>query len=461
MSKIKSVYFIGIGGIGMSAIARYYNHIGCSVAGYDRVSTVLTRKLESEGISIHYEDNIDAIPAEFLVKEETLVIYTPAVPINHSELCYFADNNFNLIKRSKALGTLTANSKLMAVAGTHGKTSTSTLLAWLAYGSLKISDGVYGGGSAFLGGISKNFGNNVVLGSGDVMIVEADEFDRSFLQLHPQIALISSTDADHLDIYGTHEAMKESFNEFASQVKRGGVVISKKGVDITPIDGVSYFSYSLDDPSTDFYATNIELKEDALYRFDIVTPERVIKGCELGIPALVNVENCIGAVAMLTRIGCDEQLLKEAISSYRGVKRRFELHVNRPNRVYIDDYAHHPRELSTTITSIKSMFPNKKITAIFQPHLFSRTNDFAVEFAESLSLVDRVLLLPIYPARELPIEGVTSQIILNGITIENKQIVGKDLLIDAISGDTNEVIVTFGAGDIDLFVPKIIDLFDE
>ena len=461
MLEIKSVYFIGIGGIGMSAIARYYNHIGCNVAGYDRVSTVLTKELESEGISIHYEDALEAIPALFLSKEDTLVIYTPAIPSSHSELCYFKEHDFNLIKRSKALGTLTANKKLLAVAGTHGKTSTSTLLAWLSHNALKLSNGKFGGGNAFLGGISKNFGNNFVLGDSDVVIVEADEFDRSFLQLYPDIALISSTDADHLDIYGTPEAMVECFNEFASQIKEGGTLIIKKGLDITPPKGATCFSYSLDDTTCDFYATNIELMSNALYKFDIVTPESTIVGCELGIPALVNVENCVGAVAMLTRIEYDEELLKSAISSYTGVKRRFELHINREDRVYIDDYAHHPRELTATITSIKSMFPDKKITAIFQPHLFSRTKDFAKEFAVALSLVDKVILLPIYPARELPMDGVTSEIILDGITITNKEVVDKKDLLTKIEGDKNEIIVTFGAGDINLFVPEIINIFNE
>lgn len=463
MLEVKSVYFIGIGGIGMSAIARYYNHEGYKVGGYDRVSTHLTRQLESEGISIHYSDDIDLIDKDFLDKESCIVIYTPAIPKDHSELNYYINNNFTLIKRSKALGVLTASKFLIAVAGTHGKTSTSTMVAWMASRSIELGGGEYGGGSAFLGGISKNFNSNLVLGRGDAVTVEADEFDRSFLQLHPDIAIVSSTDADHLDIYGDHTEMKKTFAEFAAQVKDGGVLIYKKGIELgLPDSGkIKIFTYSLDDEKADFYASNITLRDDGLYDFDINTPIAKINRCTLGIPGLVNVENCVAAVAAIVVAGCDINLLRQSISDFRGVKRRFELYVNRPEKVYIDDYAHHPRELTATIESIKAIYKDKKITAIFQPHLYTRTRDFADGFSKALSLADKIILLPIYPARETPIEGIESEIILNNITKTERYLLQKSELLDAVKADKNEVIVTFGAGDIDLFCEQIRALLDE
>lgn len=463
MLEVKSVYFIGIGGIGMSAIARYYNHEGYKVGGYDRVSTHLTCQLESEGIAIHYEDNIDILDKDFLDRESCMVIYTPAIPKDHGELNYFTLNNFTLIKRSKALGVLSASKFLIAVAGTHGKTSISTMTAWMASRAVALGEGEYGGGSAFLGGISRNFDSNLVLGRGNTLTVEADEFDRSFLQLYPNIAIISSTDADHLDIYGDHAEMKRTFAEFAKQVKEGGRLIYKKGVDLDLPDchNVGLFTYCLDDKSADFHAENILLRDDGLYDFDIVTPTVRVDNCTLGIPGLVNVENCVAAAAAIVSVGCCEQLLRKAIADFRGVKRRFELYINRPNKVYIDDYAHHPRELTATLESIKAIYKDKKITAIFQPHLYTRTRDFADGFSKALSLADKVILLPIYPARELPIEGVESELILKNITTPDKVLLQKTELLDAIKSDTNEVIVTFGAGDIDLFCGQIRDLLNE
>ncbi|MEG1648732.1 MAG: UDP-N-acetylmuramate--L-alanine ligase [Rikenellaceae bacterium] len=463
MSEIKSVYFIGIGGIGMSAIARYYNHEGYKVGGYDRVSTILTRSLESEGIAIHYDDDITLADKDFLDKNSCMVIYTPAIPKEHSELNYFLSNGFTLIKRSKALGVLTKDKFLIAVAGTHGKTSTSTMTAWMASLSKIEGENEFGGGSAFLGGISKNFNSNLVLGRGNCVTVEADEFDRSFLQLYPDIAIISSTDADHLDIYGNHDILKKTFAEFASQVKSGGTLIYKKGIDLSLPDrkDINIYTYSICDDKADFHASDITLRPDGLYNFNVVTPTCTIKDCTLGIPGLINVENCTAAIAALLTAGCNTDLLRGSIKSFKGVKRRFEVHINRPNKIYIDDYAHHPRELTATIESIRAIYKDKKITAIFQPHLYTRTRDFAAGFSKALSLADKVILLPIYPARELPIEGIESDIILKNITLKEKYLVLKDDLLKSVKDDKNEVIVTFGAGDIDLFCNPIRDLLNE
>ncbi|MFI3321881.1 MAG: cyanophycin synthetase [Rikenellaceae bacterium] len=453
---MKNIYFIGVGGIGMSSIARFYNHEGYNVAGYDRVESPLTLALESEGIAVNYNENIEAIPAEFLDKNECLVIYTPAIPKNHKQLCYFQDAGFEAVKRSKALGVLSRGKRLVAVAGTHGKSSISTMVAWFLSKAMLLNDGSVGGSSAFLGAISKNIGSNLLLGSGDTLTVEADEFDRSFLQLFPDIAIISSTDADHLDIYGDHNSMKSTFAEFASQIKDGGSLIYKKGIDLTlPSSKITTYSYSLDDKNSDFYAQNIQLASNYLYSFDIVTPEGIIEGCHLGISALINVENCVAAVAVLFLVGFDRESLLGAIDSFRGVKRRFELHINRVDKVYIDDYAHHPTELRATLNSIRAIYGEKKITAIFQPHLYTRTRDFAEGFSASLSLADRVILLPIYPAREEPIEGVNSQMLLEGITSQC-EIVEKEELIATIKEDKNEILVSFGAGDIDRFCDEIV-----
>ena len=438
------VYFLGIGGIGMSALARYFLHEGWRVAGYDRTATDLTRRLESEGAEIHYEDSVELIPAEFLSKEQTVVIYTPAIPADHSEQRYFQEQGFEIRKRSQVLGLLAQGKFVMAVSGTHGKTSTSTLTAWLNHA-------VSGEGSAFLGGISKNFASNLVLGKGERMVVEADEFDRSFLQLYPNSAVVTSADADHLDIYGTHEKVKEAFSQFIAQIKEGGSLIIKKGVDVAITnDKISVYRYSYNE-ECDFYARNVELLEGGYYRYDIVTPTGVVEGCTLGIPGWVNIENSVAAVALLWSVEGnlkDHDALRQALAEFSGVKRRFEFYVNTPKGVYMDDYAHHPRELAATITSVKQMFPSRKVTAIFQPHLYTRTRDLYEEFAEALNEADEVVLLPIYPARELPIEGITTEIIAERVT-KPCRIVEREALAESIAEMATDVVVSFGAGNID------------
>ena len=450
------VYFLGIGGIGMSALARYFLHEGWQVAGYDRTATDLTRKLEEEGALVHYEDDVQLIPEEFLDKEHTVVIYTPAIPADHSEQAMFRAEGFEIKKRSQVLGLLSQGKYVMAVSGTHGKTSTSTLTAWLNHS-------VSGEGSAFLGGISKNFGSNLVLGKGDRFVVEADEFDRSFLQLYPDAAVVTSADADHLDIYGTHEKVKEAFSQFISQIKEGGVLIMKRGVDVAVTnDKISVYHYSYNE-ECDFYAKSVELLEGGYYRYDIVTPTGVIEGCTLGIPGWVNIENSVAAVALLWSVErdiADHDALRKALKEFSGVKRRFEFYVNTPQAVYMDDYAHHPRELAATITSVKQMFPSRKVTAIFQPHLYTRTRDLYEEFAEALNEADEVVLLPIYPARELPIEGITTEIIANLVT-KSCRIVEREVLAQTIGDMDTDVVVSFGAGNIDACCGDIANVISQ
>ena len=443
----KSYYFIGIGGIGMSAIARYFMHEGYAVGGYDRTPSALCDQLEAEGAAIHYEDSVEAIGPQFRDPEQTTVIYTPAVPADHAELCWFRERGFRVVKRSQALGVLSEGKYTMAVAGTHGKTTTSTLAAWL-------NRCVTGGGSAFLGGISKNFESNLVLGSGDRLAVEADEFDRSFLQLHPDVAVVTSADADHLDIYGTHEAVKEAFAQFIGQIRAGGTLIMKLGTDVVVRNrDIEVYSYSYDSPC-DFYAANVRLVDGGHYLYDAVTPSGVIKDCMTGVPGRVNVENSIAAIALLWAaarhdgVTLDEQKLREGLASFSGVKRRFEFYVNTPQQVYMDDYAHHPRELLATITSVKAMFPGRRLTALFQPHLYTRTRDLCDGFAEALSQADEVVLLPIYPAREEPIEGVTSEIIARKVTAPCR-IVDRERLADEVTAMQTDIVVSFGAGNID------------
>ncbi len=454
-----NIFFLGIGGIGMSALARYFLHNGDIVGGYDRVRTPLTQELEAAGAKIHYEDSVSLIGEEFADPNSTVVVYTPAVPATHSELCYFRDRGFNVVKRSQMLGVLSEGKYVMAVAGTHGKSSTTTLLAWLNHA-------VCGEGSAFLGAISRNFLSNMVLGEGERLAVEADEFDRSFLQLHPNVAIITSTDADHLDIYGTHDNMLEAFGMFASQIKSGGALILREGVDIKlPESDVKLYRYSYQS-RCDFYAERLILGGDGLYSFDIVTPSGVVEGCKLGVAGRVNIENCVAAVAALWVAQqaegkvLDFDALRSAIADYRGVKRRFELHVNRPDRVYIDDYAHHPEELRATITSIRDLFPERHLTAIFQPHLFTRTRDNYEGFAQVLSMADSVVLLPIYPAREEPIKGINSEMIERLITSVPVRIVSLGELPDYLSTQQSDIVATFGAGDIDTAVEAITKQYE-
>ncbi|MBO5234458.1 MAG: UDP-N-acetylmuramate--L-alanine ligase [Alistipes sp.] len=453
--EIQNVYFVGIGGIGMSALARYFMHEGKRVAGYDRTPTPLTAAIEAEGAEVNYEDSSDAIPATFRNKNNTIVVYTPAVPAEHSQMVWFREQGFEVVKRSQMLGYLSQGKYVMAVAGTHGKTTTSTLVAWLNH---KVA----GGGNAFLGGISKNFESNLVLGAGRRLAVEADEFDRSFLRLNPDVAVITSVDADHLDIYGTYEAVKEAFSQFVRQIRPDGDLIIKNGVDIV-IDNpqIATYRYAYDEPC-DFYACNVELIGGGMYRYDIVTPSGVIEGCQLGIPGWVNIENSVAAVAMLWCAArhegktLDEERLRKALAEFEGVKRRFEFYINTPEVVYMDDYAHHPRELSATITSVKRMFPGRRVTALFQPHLYTRTRDLYIEFAEALSQADEVVLLPIYPAREEPIEGITSEIIAERVTVPCR-IVEREALAEEVARMGVDVVVSFGAGNIDACCAKIAE----
>ena len=439
----------------MSALARYFMHEGCAVAGYDRTATPLTARLEAEGAQIHYEDSVAAIPQQFL-ERDTIVVYTPAVPADHSEMCYFRENGFRMLKRSQMLGELSVGKYVMAVAGTHGKTTTSTLVSWLNTAAANV-------GSAFLGGVSKNFDSNLVLGEGRRLAVEADEFDRSFLQLNPDLAVVTSADADHLDIYGTHEAVKEAFSQFIDRIKAGGALVMKQGVDVeVRNNGITTYRYSFNEP-TDFYAKNLKLLPTGHYTFDIVTPFGVIEECTFGIPGWVNVENAVAAVALFVLAErsegkeVDSDALRAALASFTGVKRRFEFYVNTPKAVYMDDYAHHPRELSAAITSVAKMFPGRRLTAVFQPHLYTRTRDLYREFAEALSLADEVVLLPIYPARELPIEGIESEIIAELVTVPCT-IVEREALAETLARMDTDVVVTFGAGNIDAYCQAVADV---
>ena len=454
--KYEYIYFLGIGGIGMSALARYFLHEGYGVAGYDLTATPLTRALEREGALVHYVDDPEMIPEHMRDAEKTLVVLTPAIPADHKEWAWLREAGFTIEKRSQMLGHLSQGKVVMAVAGTHGKTTTSTLASWLNYAAA-------GEGSAFLGGISRNFNSNLVLGEGNRLVVEADEYDRSFLRLYPDVAVITATDADHLDIYGTAEAMVEAFETFASQIKEGGVLIVKRGVDIKfDTTNRKIFRYSVDG-GDNFCAENISLEEGGHYRYDIVLPDGRIEGCKLGILGKVHIENSIAAVAMLWAAAhiegksLDYDAVRRALAEFSGVKRRMEVYLNTPEQVYIDDYAHHPEELRATISSLRGIFPGRSITAIFQPHLYTRTRDFAVEFAEVLSECDRVVMVPIYPARELPIEGVTSELIGKDIRTE-WELVERDDLARYLEGIDTDVVVTFGAGNIDVVCSDIYEV---
>ena len=437
-----NIYFIGIGGIGMSAIARYYNAKGFKVSGYDKTPSPLTEALESEGIDVHYEDNIGFIPKNV---EETLVVYTPAIPKDMGELVYVQEHGYRVIKRSQMLGEITRGQRCMAVAGTHGKTTTSTLVSHLFADSGE-------GCSAFLGGISKNYGSNLLTALNDVVVVEADEFDRSFLQLYPEIAVITSMDADHLDIYGDEAHIRQAFKDFASQVS--GTVIAKYGLDITTADTKAEIkTYAYGNPSADFYA---EILEDG--HFNLHYPGGVIEDCVVGIPGWVNIENATGAAAIALTYGIAPEKIKAALASFSGVKRRFDLQVKRDDCVYIDDYAHHPEEISAALSSIRNSYPHMKMTVVFQPHLYTRTRDFADGFAEALSKADKLILLDIYPAREEPIPGVTSEIIFKNVTSPEKVLLKRSELMDYLAGEKIELLVTVGAGDIDRFVGPIAEM---
>lgn len=440
------VYMLGIGGIGMSALARYFLHEGRRVAGYDRTPSPLTAALEAEGAEIHYTDDEALIPGPFRNRDRTLVVYTPAIPQEHGELTWLRGQGFRIVKRSQMLGILSDGKYVMAVAGTHGKTTTTTLVAWL---NSQLADG-----SAFLGGISRNFGSNLVLGGGGRLAVEADEYDRSFLQLHPDAAAITSADADHLDIYGTHEAVLEAFAQFIRQIRPGGDLILKQGVGLTPDNpAIRVWRYACD-TECDFYADAIRLTAGGLYRFDLHMPDLVVTECTLGVPGRVNIENAVAAVALCWCAArkenrpLDAERLRKALASFEGVKRRFEFYINTPRQVYMDDYAHHPRELAAALGSLRGMFPGRRITAIFQPHLYTRTRDLCSGFAKALSLADQVVLLPIYPAREEPIAGVASESIGRLLTVP-WHLTERNELAGAVSAMATDVVVSFGAGDID------------
>lgn len=456
-NKVERVYFVGIGGIGMSALARYFAKQGKVVCGYDRTQTPLTLELESEGIDIHYVDDENLIPRDFRNNiQSTLVVYTPAVPKNHTELEFFVNKGFTIVKRAEALGVIASAKKTLAVAGTHGKTTTSTLLAHLLTTS-KV------GCDAFLGGISKNFSSNLVINpkGSENLVVEADEFDRSFLSLFPDLAIITSVDADHLDIYETHNDVLLAYEAFASQIKRGGTLIIKHGIGLTPLLSVSVkvYTYALRERA-DYYLNSIEIK-DGFYNFNLVTPNGTINHLKLGVPGLYNVENAVAASAAALQQGITEDELREGLSTFSGVVRRFDVRYRGKKMIYIDDYAHHPEELRAAIVSVMEMYPDRKISGIFQPHLFTRTRDFMGEFAESLDILDRVYLLDIYPARELPIPGITSNSILRLMECSDKGVYSKEELINRLKVDDIDVLVTMGAGDIDKLVPEIVKILTD
>ncbi len=450
--NIKQVYFLGIGGIGMSALARYFRHAGLDVSGYDRTETALTRELASGGISVHYNDMPEMV-ASMLKKEETLVVLTPAVPVDMGERSFLEKNGFMIRKRSEVLGMISSRFKVCAVSGTHGKTTVSTMLAHIFNCSSL-------GCTAFLGGISKNYGTNLLLSStSEWLVAEADEFDRSFLRLFPDLAVVTAMDADHLDIYGNHEAVVDAFNVFVSQVKPGGKVVVKKGLPVDPdrCTHATLYSYALDAKDADFHAENIVLDGES-YHFDLVYPEGRIADIKLVYPALVNVENAVAASALALLSGTGKDAVVRAMASYSGVKRRFDIRYRDENYLLIDDYAHHPGELKATIESVKAMFPGRKVTGIFQPHLYSRTADFAAGFARELSKLDEVILLDIYPAREKPIPGVSSALIFNQLTNQERRLISKSDLPGVTTDLKPGVVLMMGAGDIDMMVEPVKEM---
>lgn len=442
IDKIKRVYLLGIGGIGMSGLARYFSQLGCEVAGYDRTSTELTRTLEAEGMPIVYSDDVTLIPSSFSqVGEETLIIFTPAIPSDLSLKAFFIEAGHELFKRSQVLGFISASRFTIAVAGTHGKTTTSTMVAHI------LKDSGYDC-SAFLGGISTNYQNNVLFGDNNVVVVEADEYDRSFLTLHPNIAIVTSADADHLDIYGEASKLTETFQLFLDRVVADGQKIVKKGLPFA-----ADINYAREE-HTDAYAENVHVRDSEFY-FDYHSEDLTIKDIHLGIPGLHNVENAVAAITVAKLLGIEATKIVHALSTFAGVKRRFEYIFKSSEHIYIDDYAHHPEELRAFLTSMRKLYPNKKLTVVFQPHLFTRTRDFVDGFAEVLAFADELLLMEIYPARELPLPGVDSQWLLDKIRLENKRLVSPEEVLAIVKTEQPELIVTVGAGDIDKLVKPI------
>ncbi len=449
LKDIKAVYFIGAGGIGMSAIARYFLHIGCVVAGYDKTSSDLTKQLQKEGMNIHYEENVDLIPNACRNKANTLIIYTPAIPVSHKELVFFKENGFEIQKRAQVLGTLTRTHRGLCFAGTHGKTTTSSMCAHIMHQSSV-------GCTAFLGGISKNYGTNYILSNkSDYVVIEADEFDRSFHWLRPWMTVITSTDPDHLDIYGTKEAYLESFRHYTELIKAGGALIIHKDLEMKPNvqEGVRVYEYSREEG--DFHADNVRIKDGTII-FDFISPIESIKDVELGQPIPINIENSIAAMAMAQLNGVIPNEIREGIKTYSGVDRRFDFKVKNAKHVVLSDYAHHPKEILQSAKSLKELYSNRKITVIFQPHLYTRTRDFYKEFAYSLSFFDEVILTEIYPAREEPIEGVTSKLIYDNLKEGvQKQMILKDSVLSFVKSRDFDVLVILGAGNLNDYVSQI------
>ena len=445
LNQIHNVYFIGIGGIGMSALARYFKFIGKNVSGYDKTPSTLTSELIESGIAIHFEDTIDLIPKDYFA-ENTLVIITPAVPKNHSEWNYFLERDYQVKKRAEVLGIITKDTFCLAVAGTHGKTTTSSILGHILYESGADV-------TAFIGGIVENYNSNLIGSGKTVTVVEADEFDRSFLHLHPNIACVTSMDADHLDIYGDDASIKASFKEFADKVEDKDKLFVINGL---PLEGITVGT----NDDSQFVAHNIKI-ENGWYVFDVKTPTENIKDLKFGLPGKHNLTNALLALAMARTFGTPTESIAKALATFKGVKRRFSFQIRKPKFVYIDDYAHHPTEINAVYQAVNELYPNQKVLAVFQPHLFSRTKDFADDFAKSLSQFDEVLLLDIYPARELPMEGITSKWLLNKIENKNKKLVQKSELISLLKNSDATVIVTIGAGDIGEMVPQIKIALDE
>lgn len=452
LKDIKSVYFVGAGGIGMSAIARYFLHKGLVVAGYDKTPSELTHQLEKEGMMIHYEENVNLIPEACRQPLTTLVVYTPAIPSTHAELKYFHDNNFVIEKRAQVLGTLTRTHKGLCFAGTHGKTTTSTMCAHIMHQSHLDCN-------AFLGGISKNYGTNYILSThSDYVVIEADEFDRSFHWLRPWMSVITSTDPDHLDIYGTKEAYLESFRHYTELIQPGGALIIHKDLEMKQHvqEGVKVYNYSREEG--DFHAENIQIKNGTI-TFDFISPVEIVKNVELGQPIPINIENGIAAMAMAQLNGCTAEELREGMKTYGGVDRRFDFKIKNDRHVFLSDYGHHPKEILQSAKSLKELYSDRKITAIFQPHLYSRTRDFYKDFADALSHFDEVILTEIYPAREQPIEGVTSKLIYDNLrpNIEKKMI-QKDDVLNFVKAHDFDVLVVLGAGNLDNYVPEIAEI---
>ena len=452
LKDIKSVYFVGAGGIGMSAIARYFLHKGLVVAGYDKTPSELTHQLEKEGMMIHYEENVNLIPEACRQPLTTLVVYTPAIPSTHAELKYFHDNNFVIEKRAQVLGTLTRTHKGLCFAGTHGKTTTSTMCAHIMHQSHLDCN-------AFLGGISKNYGTNYILSThSDYVVIEADEFDRSFHWLRPWMSVITSTDPDHLDIYGTKEAYLESFRHYTELIQPGGALIIHKDLEMKQHvqEGVKVYNYSREEG--DFHAENIQIKNGTI-TFDFISPIEIVKNVELGQPIPINIENGVAAMAMAQLNGCTAEELREGMKTYGGVDRRFDFKIKNDRHVFLSDYGHHPKEILQSAKSLKELYSDRKITAIFQPHLYTRTRDFYKDFADALSHFDEVILTEIYPAREQPIEGITSKLIYDNLrpNIEKKMI-QKDDVLNFVKVHDFDVLVVLGAGNLDNYVPEIAEI---